>query len=78
MGRGTPTIVTMLRRPTIATLVALLVLAGERAALACPTCQSGTRNLEFLKLGALLSLVPFAVVAMVLWVLRQAPREDER
>ncbi len=50
-----------------------VAMAASRVALACPACQSG-RSLEFLKLGAILSLVPFGVVAMVIWVLRHEPR----
>lgn len=60
-------------RRALACVAALLIVTASRVALACPACQSG-RNIEFLKLGAMLSLVPFAVVAMVLWVLRHAPK----
>jgi len=59
-----------------------LVVAGAlallpRVAAACPACVGDAgNNYTFLKLGALMSLVPFAIVAMVLRVLRQAPRES--
>jgi hypothetical protein len=56
-------------------VVSIVASAITRSALACPECLTG-RNVDFLKLGALLSLVPFAVVGMVLWVLRHAPREE--
>ena len=56
---------------------AALVLASEGVAQACPACLGGSgKGLLFLGLGGLLSLVPFAVVAMVLYVLRHAPKED--
>ncbi len=58
-------------------LVSLALFVVARDALACPTCMSGNdKNVLFLKVGALLSLVPFAVVAVVLWVLRKASREE--
>jgi hypothetical protein len=62
-------------RSVVVGAAALAATAAARSAFACPTCVNG-RNLEYLKLGALLSIVPFAVVAMVLWVLRHAPRDE--
>ncbi len=56
---------------------ALAATAWTEAALACPSCLAGN-NATYLKIGAILSLVPFAVVAVVLWVLRQAPEIEGR
>jgi hypothetical protein len=45
-----------------------------RVALACPACLgSDAQNATFLKIGSFFVLVPFLVVAIVLYVLRQAP-----
>jgi hypothetical protein len=65
----------MLARRTLALALGLALTALPRLAMACPACigDSGN-NYTFLKLGAVMSLVPFGIVAAVLWVLRQAPR----
>jgi hypothetical protein len=45
-----------------------------KLALACPACiGTDTRNAMFLRVGSLFVLIPFAVVGLVLYVLRQAP-----
>ncbi len=54
---------------TLATVSACPALAW-----ACPACAGvGARNAMFLKVGSLFVLLPFLVVAVVLYVLRQAP-----
>jgi hypothetical protein len=56
---------------------ALLLMGVSRVALACPACAGDAgNNLIFLKLGALMCIVPFGIVGTVLWVLRHAPREE--
>jgi hypothetical protein len=51
-----------------------LATSGLRVASACPACAgSDGRNIAFLKIGSLFVLVPFLVVGLVLYVLRQAP-----
>jgi hypothetical protein len=48
-------------------------------AVACPACVgSDSRYAAFLKIGSLFILVPFAVLSVVLYVLRQAPERDRR
>jgi hypothetical protein len=48
-----------------------------KLALACPACAgSEVRNAMFLRVGSLFVLVPFLVVGLVLYVLRQAPERD--
>lgn len=48
-----------------------------KLALACPACLgTSEKNALFLKVGSLFVLVPFLVVALVLYVLRQAPERD--
>jgi hypothetical protein len=59
----------MLPRSFLISSVVLALTAAARPLLACPACLSG-RNFQYLELGSLLSLVPFGVVAIVLWVLR--------
>jgi len=55
--------------------LALALTAVPQLALACPACVGDAgNNYTFLKLGAVMSLVPFGIVGMVLWVLRQAPK----
>jgi hypothetical protein len=57
--------------------LALALLAGvlaPRVALACPACLgSDAQNATFLKIGSFFVVLPFLVVALVLYVLRQAP-----
>jgi hypothetical protein len=61
-------------RRSLALLAALVCTALPQIAMACPACVGDSgNNLTFLKLGALMSLVPFGIVAAVIWVLRQAP-----
>jgi len=58
------------------TAMAALVAATAWPALAwaCPACAgSDTRNAMFLKVGAFFVVVPFLVVGLVMYVLRQAP-----
>jgi hypothetical protein len=58
-----------------------LSLIAPRVASACPACLgSDAQNATFLKIGSLFVFVPFLVVALVLYVLRQAPeaRTDEK
>jgi hypothetical protein len=58
---------------------AVLSVALPGEALACPVCAGDAgNNYTFLKLGALMSLVPFAIVGAILWVVRHAPRDEGR
>jgi hypothetical protein len=58
----------------VAPLAGALALLAPRVALACPACLgSDAQNATFLKIGSFFVLVPFLVVAIVLYVLRQAP-----
>lgn len=60
-------------------LAAALAFLAPRCAFACPACLgSDARNATFLKIGSLFVLVPFAVVATVLYVLRKAPPDGRR
>ncbi len=53
---------------------AALAFLAPRIAFACPACLgSDAQNATFLKIGSLFVFVPFLVVAIVLYVLRQAP-----
>lgn len=56
---------------------AAISIFSPRLALACPAC-AGTevRNAMFLRVGSLFVLVPFLVVGLVLYVLRQAPERN--
>jgi hypothetical protein len=61
-----------------AVVLGLFVMGASRVALACPTCAGDAgNNLTFLKLGALMCIVPFSIVGTVLWVLRHAPSEEQ-
>jgi hypothetical protein len=62
------------RRGIFALAAMIATVAWPLAAWACPACLGAeTRNATFLKVGSLFVLLPFAVVALVLYVLRQAP-----
>jgi len=51
-----------------------MAMAWPAVAWACPACAgTSTENTMFLKIGSLFVLVPFAVVGLVLYVLRHAP-----
>jgi hypothetical protein len=53
------------------------VTAWPALAWACPACVgAGRRNAMFLKVGSLFVLVPFLVVALVLYALRHAPERQ--
>jgi hypothetical protein len=48
--------------------------SAPKLAWACPACLGAdAKNAAFLKIGSLFVLLPFAVVALVLYVLRHAP-----
>ena len=66
--------------PRVASALAFLATVAWPAwALACPACLgSDTKNAMFLKVGSLFVLLPFAVVALVYYVLRQAPEPVAR
>jgi hypothetical protein len=68
--------------PLAASLVAAFAACAAFAAFlwpalawACPACAgTETTNATFLKVGSLFVLLPFAIVGLVLYVLRNAPR----
>jgi hypothetical protein len=67
------------RRPRSGWLAvcAAISIFWPKLALACPACAgTETRNAMFLRVGSLFVLVPFLVVGVVLYVLRQAPERD--
>ena len=58
----------------LAALAAWALASAPAVVLACPACLGADqKNASFLKLGSLFVLVPFAVVGLVMFVLRQAP-----
>ena len=58
----------------LSALAASLAVLAPRVAWACPACLGAdAKNAAFLKIGSLFVFVPFLVVAVVLYVLRQAP-----
>jgi hypothetical protein len=61
----------------LAALSTVASMLWPRLAVACPACVgTSERNAGFLKIGSLFVLVPFLVVGLVLYVLRQAPERD--
>ncbi len=61
------------RVAVVAACLAWAAASAPKLAWACPACAADSRNVEFLKMGSLFVLLPFAVVGLVLLVLRQAP-----
>lgn len=56
---------------------AWVAVSLPRLAWACPACLGADeKNASFLKIGSLFVLLPFAVVGLVLYVLRQAPERE--
>jgi predicted branched-subunit amino acid permease len=64
-------------RSLAATGFALLVTGATHVAWACPACLGAdAKNASFLKIGGLFVLLPFFVVGLVLYVLRNAPERE--
>jgi hypothetical protein len=62
------------RGTALALAVSAIVSFWSALAAACPACVgSDARYASFLKIGSLFVLVPFLVLCVVLYVLRQAP-----
>jgi hypothetical protein len=62
------------RRASLLFASVMAVVLSPAVAWACPACAgTGAQNAMFLKIGSLFVLVPFAVVGLVLYVLRHAP-----
>jgi hypothetical protein len=62
----------------LAVSVGLAVSFWSALAAACPACVgSDSRYAAFLKIGSLFILVPFLVLCVVLYVLRQAPERGQ-
>jgi len=58
----------------VAAFAGWAVASAPAVVLACPACLGADqKNAAFLKLGSLFVLVPFVVVGLVMFVLRQAP-----
>jgi len=65
---------TSARPRSLALAAGVLVSFWSTLAAACPACAgTDSRYAAFLKIGSLFILVPFLVLCVVLYVLRQAP-----